>query len=68
MYKGQNKYAVLLKRNIPIYRIYQRFNNIAKNNHYYRINDSNWNIKVAKNVGNKFKEDKKIARQTPRFD
>ncbi len=68
LYKGQNKYAVLLKRNIPIYRIYQRFNNIAKNNHYYRINDSNWNIKVAKNIGNKFKKDKKIARQTPRFD
>ena len=50
-YKGQNKFGVLLKRNIPIYRVYQRYMNVANNNKYYRINDNNAYQSSAKNVG-----------------
>jgi len=50
-YKGQNKFGVLLKRNIPIYRVYQRYMNVANNNKYYRINDNNAYQSSAKNIG-----------------
>ena len=50
-YRGQNKYLVLAKRNIPILRVVQRYNNVARNNNYFRINDNNSEQKVAKNVG-----------------
>lgn len=51
-YVGQNKIAVRLKRNIPIYRVYDRLNHMAQNNQYYRIGDNNWNIKLSKNIAN----------------
>ena len=51
-YVGQNKIAVRLKRNIPIYRVYDRLNHMAQNNQYYRIGDNNWNIKLSKQIGN----------------
>ena len=50
-YKGQNKFMVLLKRNIPILRVINRYKNVARNNTYYRINDNNSAQKVAKNIG-----------------
>ena len=50
-YKGQNKFMVLLKRNIPILRVINRYQNVARNNTYYRINDNNSAQKVAKNIG-----------------
>lgn len=51
-YVGQNKIAVRLKRNIPIYRVIDRLNHMAQNNQYYRIGDNNWNIKLSKNIAN----------------
>lgn len=50
LYAGQNKLYVRLKRNIPIYRVYDRLNHMANNNQYYRIGDNNWNIKLSKNI------------------
>jgi len=51
VYKGQNKLGVIIRKNIPLYRQFMRFDNMAKNNHYYRLNDSNWNTHVGKNIG-----------------
>ena len=50
LYKGQNKAFVLLKRNIPAYRVYDRLQHMSRNNQYYRINDNSQNIKFAKNI------------------
>jgi len=50
LYKGQNKLAVLLYRNTPIYRVYQRLSNMTKNNNYYKINENALNIKFAKGI------------------
>ena len=49
-YAGQNKLYVRLKRNIPIYRVYDRLSHMANNNQYYRIGDNNWNIKLSRNI------------------
>lgn len=62
-YKGQNKFGVLLKRNIPIYRVYQRYMNVANNNKYYRINDNNAYQSSAKNIG-KYVHDILLPSQT----
>ena len=50
LYKGQNKLQVLLYRNTPIWRTYQRLSHMSKNNSYYRINETALNIKAAKNI------------------
>ena len=50
LYKGQNKLEVLLYRNTPIYRVYQRLSNMTKNNNYYRINETALNLKLAKGL------------------
>lgn len=52
----QNKFTVLLRRNIPGLRVYDRLNNMAKNNSYYRINESSLNIKAAANLAEHVKE------------
>ena len=52
LYRGEHRLMVLLKRNIPGYRVYNRLQNMSKNNQYYRINDNSRNIKVAKNIAN----------------
>lgn len=52
----QNKFTVLLRRNIPGLRVYDRLNNMAKNNSYYRINESSLNIKAAANLAEYVKE------------
>ena len=52
LYRGQNKLTVLLKRNIPGYRVYNRLQNMTKNNQYYRINDNSRNIRTSKNIAN----------------
>lgn len=48
LYKGQNKFGVVLSRNIPGYRVYKRLSNMSRNNQYYRINDNSLNMKYAK--------------------
>lgn len=50
LYKGQNKAAVLLYRNTPAFRVYQRLSNMTKNNTYYRINENSMNVKHAKAI------------------
>ena len=52
LYRGQNKLGVLLKRNIPAYRVYDRLQHMSKNNQYYRINDNSRNVRTAKNIAN----------------
>ena len=55
LYRGQNKLAVLVKRNIPFWRVINRLDNMAQNNQYYRINENSFNIGVAENIANKLK-------------
>ena len=57
LYRGQHKAAVMLYRNIPVYRIYNRLSHMNENNSYYRLNDSRNNIKFAKNIANIISED-----------
>lgn len=57
LYKGQNKFAVKLKRNIPILRVYDRLTHMTKNNSYYRIDDNALNLKVAKNIADTINPD-----------
>ena len=58
LYKGQNKAFVILKRNIPAYRVYERLDNMSRNNQYYRINDNAKNIKLARNIADTIVPDK----------
>ena len=50
LYRGENRLWVHLRRNIPIYRVYERLSNMTKNNQYYRINETALNIRAAKNI------------------
>ena len=50
LYRGQHKALVMLYRNIPIYRIYNRLTNMSKNNNYYRINDTSNIIGTSRNI------------------
>ena len=57
LYAGQNKAAVLIKRNIPAYRVYQRLSTMTKNNNYYRINEKALNLRLAKHIADEINED-----------
>jgi len=57
LYKGENKLAVLLYRNTPIYRVAQRLSTMTKNNNYYKINENALNIKFAKSIANTINPD-----------
>lgn len=57
LYKGQNRFAVKLKRNIPVLRVYDRLSHMTKNNSYYRIDDNALNLKVAKNIADSINPD-----------
>lgn len=48
IYNGENKLWVKLRRNIPIYRVYDRLSRMTVNNNYYRIGDNNRNLKLAR--------------------
>mgnify|MGYP006982716862 CR=1 FL=1 len=50
LYKGENKLWVKLRRNIPIYRVYDRLSRMTQNNNYYKIGSGNENMKLAKYV------------------
>lgn len=50
LYKGQNKLEVKLRRNIPVVRTVDRLKHMSKNNKYYRMGDSNINLKIAKEI------------------
>lgn len=40
LYAGENKIGVMLKRQIPIYRSFDRLNKLEKNNKYYKLSDN----------------------------
>ena len=52
LYKGQNKFTVLLERNIPLLRVIRRLQNLDKNNQFYRLSDNNLPMDIATNVAN----------------
>lgn len=56
-YKGEYKATVKLKRNIPVYRIYNRLSQMPKNNKYYRLGQTGI-TKTAKKYADKMKPDK----------
>lgn len=57
LYAGQNKEWVLLKRNIPIYRVIDRLSTMTKNNDYYRINEKSLNMSLAKTIADEINPD-----------
>lgn len=57
IYKGKNKVGVLIKRNLPIYRVIERLNNMTKNNSYYRINEKALNMKISKYIADQINPD-----------
>lgn len=57
IYKGKNKVGVLIKRNIPLYRVIERLNNMTKNNSYYRINEKALNVKISKYIADQINPD-----------
>lgn len=50
-YAGHNKLEILLRRNIPGIRPYDRIQFITKNNKYYKVGESQIGINIAKNFG-----------------
>lgn len=57
IYKGKNKVGVLIKRNILLYRVIERLNNMTKNNSYYRINEKALNMKISKYIADQINPD-----------
>ena len=57
LYKGKNKFGVVIQRNIPGYRIIKRIENIAKNNNYYRLNESTVSTRLAKTLADEITEE-----------
>lgn len=57
IYKGKNKVGALIKRNIPIYRVIDRLQNMTKNNSYYRINEKALNMKISKYIADQINPD-----------
>lgn len=51
LYKGKNKFEVLFRRNLPGIRPYDRIQNITRNNNYYKIDNSQIGISIAKSFG-----------------
>ena len=51
IYAGRNKIDVLLRRQIPGIRNYDRIRFITKQNKYYKVGESNIGINIAKTVG-----------------
>ena len=57
LYAGQNKGWVLLKRNIPLYRVIDRLSNMTKNNSYYRVNEKSLNMRFSKMIADEINPD-----------
>lgn len=51
LYKGRNKFEVLVTRNIPIVRIKNRLEMMSKNNQYYRLNSNTMNFVPVAEIG-----------------
>ena len=50
LYAGENKIWVRVRRNIPIYRVYDRLKHMTENNSYYRINEKSINMSISKAI------------------
>ena len=50
-YAGKNKFKVLLRRNTPGLRPYDRIQLITRNNKYYKVGESQIGVNIAKNFG-----------------
>ena len=57
LYKGRNKFGVIIQRNIPGWRIVKRIENIAKNNNYYRLNEATVSTRLAKSIAETINSD-----------
>jgi hypothetical protein len=57
LYAGENKGWVLLKRNIPLYRVIDRLSTMTKNNSYYRINEKSLNMRFSKLIADEINPD-----------
>ncbi len=57
LYAGQNKIGVIVKRNIPAWRIYNRMANMTRNNSYYRLNENNITMKTNKAIADMINPD-----------
>ena len=55
-YRGENKLEILLRRNIPGIRPYDRIRFITRNNKYYKIGESQIGINIAKNIGKSLRD------------
>lgn len=51
LYKGRNKFEVLITRNIPIIRVKNRLEMMSKNNQYYRLNSNTMNFVPVSEIG-----------------
>ena len=56
-YAGKNKFRVLLRRNMPGVRPYDRIMNITRNNQYYKIGESQIGMNIAKTFGESLREE-----------
>lgn len=50
LYKDDHKLKVILYRNTPALRVYNRLSNMTKNNKYYRLNDNRLNMKTSRQI------------------
>lgn len=55
-YAGQNKFSVLIRRNMPGVRPLDRIRFITKNNKYYKVGESQIGVNIAKNFGESLHE------------
>lgn len=51
LYKGRNKFEVVLTRNIPIVRVKNRLEMMSKNNQYYRLNQNMLKLIPVQDIG-----------------
>ena len=55
-YAGRNKFEVLIRRNTPGVRPWDRIQFITKNNQYYKVGESQIGVNIAKNFGESLHE------------
>lgn len=56
-YAGKNKFRVLLRRNMPGIRPYDRIMNITHNNQYYKIGESQIGMNIGKTFGKSLRDE-----------
>lgn len=56
-YKGENKIKVHILRNVPIYRTFNRFDDMDKSNSYYKLGNNSFSLSTSKKLANKINPD-----------